>query len=106
MKFYYGFECYLSTGSEYVLCAGAGHAQGYKGLRGQADAVHRQGADLRAPSGLASAGKATQPHNSRAMSHASPTPRWRTKGAKGYEDVDRLHCASVPHRFAFFATRC
>ena len=46
MKFYHDFECYLLTGSEYILCAGAGHAQRYKGLCGQADAVHRQGTDL------------------------------------------------------------
>ena len=64
MKFYYGFKCYLSTGSEHILCAGAGHTQEYKELCRQADAMHRQGADLQAPSGLASAGKATQPHNS------------------------------------------
>ena len=74
MKFYYGFKCYLSTGSEYVLCASTGHVQGYKGLHGQVDAAHRQGTDLWMPNGLASAEKATQPHNSWAMSHASLTP--------------------------------
>ena len=26
MKFYYSFKCYLLTGSEYILYAGAGHA--------------------------------------------------------------------------------
>ena len=43
MKFYYSFKCYLSTRSKYILCADAGHAQRYKRLCGQADAMHRQG---------------------------------------------------------------
>ena len=64
MKFYHGFECYLSTRSEYVLYAGAGHMQKYKELYGQADAVHRQGTNLQMLSKLASTEKATQLHNS------------------------------------------
>ena len=73
MKFYYGFECYLSARSEYVLCVGAGHEQKCKELYGRVNATHRQGTDLWVPSGLANAGKVTQPHNFQAMSHASPT---------------------------------
>ena len=46
MKFYYGFECYLSTESEYVLCVSARHAQRYKELYEQADATYRQGINL------------------------------------------------------------
>ena len=76
MKFYYGFECYLSTESEYILCANAGHMQGYKELHEQVDATHRQGANLQVPSELASTEKVTQPHNFWAMLHASPTLQW------------------------------